>query len=101
MARGLGYPGMGAWAEGAGLIVTLVLLFALLPLWGAVGAAIASLSSYMVVFVVFIYLFSRQLGISIMAFVPQFSDIAEYQALYARVLQTLEAVSSRTRDIGV
>ena len=93
MARGLGHPGIGVWAEGVGLIFTLVLLFALLPLWGGVGAAIASLVSYSVVFIVIIFLISRRVGISAKEFLPRTSDLAEYRVLYAQLLQVLHFTS--------
>jgi O-antigen/teichoic acid export membrane protein len=44
--RGLGRPGLPAIGEGAGVLVTVVLLFVLLPLLGAVGAALTSLLAY-------------------------------------------------------
>jgi len=47
--RGLGSPGKTAISEGTGLVVTIGLLFALLPTWGITGAAIASLTAYSVV----------------------------------------------------
>ena len=46
---GLGHPGKTAVAEGAGLVVTIGLLLALLPSLGGLGAAIASLSAYALV----------------------------------------------------
>jgi len=53
--RGLGQPGKTMLSEGAGLIVTVVLLVWLLPVYGALGAAVASLSAYSLV--TFIQLF--------------------------------------------
>lgn len=44
--RGLGRPGLPALAEGAGIVVTVGLLLLLLPLLGAVGAALVSLLAY-------------------------------------------------------
>ena len=79
MARGLGHPDLGMWAEGVGLIFTVILLFALLPLWGGVGAAIASLVSYSIVFVIIVLLLSRRVHISSRSFLPHLSDINEYR----------------------
>lgn len=44
--RGLGYPGKTAISEGIGLLTTVILLFTLLPIWGILGAAVASLVAY-------------------------------------------------------
>lgn len=44
--RGLGRPGLPAIAEGIGVILTVGLLLLLLPIMGAVGAAITSLAAY-------------------------------------------------------
>jgi len=50
--RGLGHPGKTGVAEGVGLVVTIGLLWALLPKLGIFGAAIASLSAYLVVMLI-------------------------------------------------
>ena len=50
--RGLGHPGKTGIAEGVGLVVTVGLLWALLPRLGILGAAIASLSAYLVVMLI-------------------------------------------------
>ena len=47
--RGMGLPGRAAISESVGLVATMALLFALLPLWGIVGAAVASLAAYGIV----------------------------------------------------
>jgi O-antigen/teichoic acid export membrane protein len=47
--RGLGHPGKTAVSEGIGLFVTIVLLTSLLPILGALGASLASLSAYALV----------------------------------------------------
>lgn len=47
--RGLGSPGKEAISEGIGLFVTIALLLILLPIWGILGAAVASLVAYGVV----------------------------------------------------
>ena len=50
--RSLGKPGRTSIAEFAGLFVTVVLLVILLPRFGAVGAAVTSIATYCVVFVI-------------------------------------------------
>ncbi|HZT97135.1 MAG TPA: polysaccharide biosynthesis C-terminal domain-containing protein [Chloroflexota bacterium] len=44
--RGLGKPGLAAVSEIVGLVVTVPCLIVLLPRWGIMGAAVASLLSY-------------------------------------------------------
>ena len=44
--RGLGKPFGTAWGEGIGLVITVVLLYLLLPSYGIMGAAFASLIAY-------------------------------------------------------
>jgi O-antigen/teichoic acid export membrane protein len=44
--RGLGRPGLPAIAEGIGVVVTVALLWLVLPVLGAVGAALTSLLAY-------------------------------------------------------
>ena len=46
LLRGRHYPAVVAWAQGIAAIFTVILLFALLPLVGVYGAAIASTVSY-------------------------------------------------------
>jgi O-antigen/teichoic acid export membrane protein len=46
LLRGRSHPGVVAWAQGLAAIFTVVLLFALLPVVGVPGAAIASTVSY-------------------------------------------------------
>jgi O-antigen/teichoic acid export membrane protein len=58
--RSIGRPGGPAKAEGAGMIVTLALLFILLPRLGTVGAAIASLCAYACVSLAYGYLLSTR-----------------------------------------
>jgi len=44
--RGLGHPGKSALSEGAGAVATILLLAVLLPRFGIIGAAVASLAAY-------------------------------------------------------
>jgi O-antigen/teichoic acid export membrane protein len=43
---GAGRPGLNSWATGAGVVITVIFDIALIPRFGAVGAALASLLSY-------------------------------------------------------
>src|SRR5262249_38652466 len=47
--RGRGRPSLPAVAEGAGAVLTVLLLYILLPRLGIVGAAIASVAAYLTV----------------------------------------------------
>lgn len=57
--RGIGRPLATAWAEGIGLIMTLALLYLLLPIYDIMGAAIASLTAYVVTYVVLVFSAAR------------------------------------------
>jgi O-antigen/teichoic acid export membrane protein len=46
LLRGTNHPGVVAWAQGLAAVFTVVLLFALLPVVGVAGAAIASTVAY-------------------------------------------------------
>lgn len=68
-AMSLGHPKLVLYSESLGLIVTVVLLFLLLPKLNIVGAAIASLLSYSITFVFMFYLIRNQTGLSYKALV--------------------------------
>lgn len=57
---GIGRPGLNSLALGAGLVVTIVLDFVLIPPFGATGAAIASAVAYTVSSLVLLWFFSSQ-----------------------------------------
>ena len=57
--RGMNRPLEPAIAEGVGLLMTGLGLAILLPVWGILGAALASLLSYVTTFVVLVILLSR------------------------------------------
>ena len=57
--RGLGFPGRAAVAEGFGCVATVVLLTSLLPRFGIIGAAAASLGAYAVVTTALLILLCR------------------------------------------
>ena len=52
LLRGRGQPLAVAWAQGAAALLTVVLLLALLPVWGVKGAAVASTVAYLVALVI-------------------------------------------------
>jgi O-antigen/teichoic acid export membrane protein len=66
--KGTGKPSAVAWAEGAGLLVTLVLLAWLLPQYGILGAAIASLVAYFTVFLILLFSLRAHTGLPLLAF---------------------------------
>ena len=51
VVRGLGRPGIVARCEWLGLVCTVIGLLLLVPRWGAVGAAVTSTVTYLVVFI--------------------------------------------------
>ena len=59
LLRGRNHPTVVAWAQGIAVILTIVLIFALLPLVGVYSAAIASTVSYGVALAIMLYRLSR------------------------------------------
>jgi O-antigen/teichoic acid export membrane protein len=70
VARGLGQPSLGAWAEGLGLIITALMLSILLPTWGITGAAVSSLCSYLVAAIALAVMMGKHTGIPLCEFAP-------------------------------
>lgn len=64
-AKSLGNPRLIFVAEGAGLIVTIIALWLLLQPWQLIGAATASLLSYVVTLIMFVWLITRHTGLSV------------------------------------
>jgi O-antigen/teichoic acid export membrane protein len=56
---GVGRPGAASWAQGAGLLVTVVFDLVLIPRYGTAGAAVASAISYTVTTAVVLVAFAR------------------------------------------
>jgi len=74
--RGIGMPKWPMVAEIMGLVCTVSLLLLLLPRYGLVGAAIASLGSYTFVFLFFLVLLNRVMGLSLVSSViPTWRDV--------------------------
>lgn len=91
LARGLGYPGLGISAEAVGLVFTIVLLIILLPLWGGVGAAIASLVSYLSIFITLLTLVCRRIGVSKSeCMVPRKDDFIKLRLQLAELTRGLQ-----------
>lgn len=66
--KGIGQPAPVAWAEGIGLVVTLALLAWLLPAYGIIGAATASLAAYSLSCIVLTCVVSRSSGLPVGSF---------------------------------
>lgn len=74
--RGLGNPRSVLLAESTGLVVTVVLLFLLVPKMGITGAALASLLAYTMVNVVLILTLRKRVGMGFSELlVPRSADI--------------------------
>lgn len=96
VARGLGQPSVGIWAEGLGLVVTAVMLVALLPTWGMVGAACTSFASYLVATILLVLMTSHRTGVPVRDFVViNRMDIQQIQQVLEqarnRVLQVVQS----------
>ncbi|MCB9140025.1 MAG: polysaccharide biosynthesis C-terminal domain-containing protein [Caldilineaceae bacterium] len=63
--RGIGHPITTAWAEGLGLVLTLMLLYLLLPKYDIMGAALTSLVAYSATFLILVVGASRHANVSI------------------------------------
>jgi O-antigen/teichoic acid export membrane protein len=75
-ARGLGHPIVILWSEGLGVVVGVSFLLVLLPLYGIVGAAMASLVGYSVTTAVLVYSIGRITGCGPMALIcPNRGDL--------------------------
>ncbi|MBN1919613.1 MAG: oligosaccharide flippase family protein [Anaerolineae bacterium] len=98
--RGLGKPKWPMVAQITGLISTILLLFLLLPRYGLLGAALASIASYTFVFFVFVVLLKRETGLSFaVAFVPTSKDVRElYQYLVGRFPKRLSRPIPKSRE---
>lgn len=98
--RGLGRPGLPAAAEGAGMAVTLLLLLLLLPRLGIAGAAVASLTAYVLVAVVELRAIGRIAGIStrqLMAVPSGFPTIENASRFFRNAITKNAALASPRR----
>jgi stage V sporulation protein B len=73
--RGRGRPGLGSASSALALAATIVLDLALIPPFGIVGAAIASLGAYLVASLAMVVFYVRTTGASAKRLVPRSSDL--------------------------
>lgn len=98
--RGLGKPKWPMVAQIIGLVSTILLLFLLLPRYGLLGAALASIASYAIVLFVFVALLKHEIGLSFAAtFVPNSGDVQVlYQYLIGRLPKRLSRSIQKPRE---
>lgn len=83
--NGFGHPGLSTIARMASTVTTVIALVVLLPRWGIIGAAVASLLGYSTLFLVALFCFLRQEHINLWDFLrPRRADIS-YKKLKALV----------------
>jgi O-antigen/teichoic acid export membrane protein len=74
--RGFGRPIIIMWAELFGLVLTAVSLAVFLPMYGIVGAAIASVVGYSATLIYLLFTAKNLTGLSISSFLrPQMADV--------------------------
>ena len=74
---GFGHPGLSSVARLASSVTSVVSLLVLLPRWGMIGAALASIIGYSTLFVVAVACFIRQERMSLWYFLkPRSEDIS-------------------------
>jgi O-antigen/teichoic acid export membrane protein len=85
--RGFGRPGTASLLSGGALVVTVLLDVTLIPAFGTVGAAIASLCAYAVFGVASLIYLGRHTGLSVRELVtPTGDDLQRYVQLPRRLL---------------
>jgi stage V sporulation protein B len=86
--RGRGRPGLSSAYAGVALVVTIVLDLALIPPFGAVGAAVASVCAYVVYGLVSLRGLARVSGIPLRTLaIPTAADLRLYRTLPRRLLR--------------
>lgn len=78
---GLGDPKVNVYAKLTGLIITLVLIFILLPLYGIVGAAITASVSYMSTVIYQYIVFMSRTNTKTREWILSLSDIRDFQKI--------------------
>lgn len=82
--RGLDRPGVPAVGQGISLVLTVILLWVLLPLMGVLGAALTSLVAYVVTFVYQLYILQRSMQFGWKDMLPNKQDCRRlWRAAYA------------------
>jgi O-antigen/teichoic acid export membrane protein len=97
-ARGLGLPGAGVRPEVAGLAINVVGLSLMIPRYGPMGAAVASLLSYTMVSAMMLPAIVRRIpGSSLAMLVPRYQDARDVIAAAIWTVSGLRGATS-TRD---
>ncbi len=73
-------------ASTAGLIVTLLLIFWAIPLWGFYGAGIVASISYLFNSLVILYFFKRESGLGVKSLIPHWADVKFYAVSLKNVI---------------
>jgi Na+-driven multidrug efflux pump len=93
--RGRGRPGLSSVYAGVAVVATIALDFALIPPFGAVGAAIASVCAYSVYGIASLGGLARVSGIPLRALaLPTRDDIALYRTVPSRLLRRVRTAAS-------
>jgi O-antigen/teichoic acid export membrane protein len=88
--RGRGRPGLASVLAGLAVLVTIALDFALIPPFGVLGAALASVVAYVVYGLVSLVAVSRESGVAVSELViPTRADLALYPATVLSLLSRI------------
>jgi len=97
--RGRGRPGLASQVSGAAVVVTVALDLALVPPFGIIGAAFASLVAYTTFGLLGLRTLSRTAGIPVRRLVvPERADLAAYPAVARAVVRRLRPAG--TADVA-
>jgi O-antigen/teichoic acid export membrane protein len=95
--RGRGRPGLSSAVAGLAALVTIALDLVLIPLFGVLGAALASVAAYVVYGIVSLVAVSRESGIAVSELViPTRADLAMYPATFLSLLSRIRPPSQPT-----
>ncbi len=75
---GTGKVYINSIASSSGLVVTLLLSFWAIPIWGFYGAAIVTSISYLISSMVVVYFFTKESGMGLTHLLPHWNDILLY-----------------------
>ncbi|NVN95154.1 MAG: oligosaccharide flippase family protein [Bacteroidetes bacterium] len=73
-------------ASSAALIVTLLLSFWAIPIWGFYGAGIISSISYLFNAIVILYFYKKESGVGFKKLLPQWEDLKLYVSIFKQLL---------------
>jgi O-antigen/teichoic acid export membrane protein len=91
--RGRGRPGTASLLAGIAVCVTVVLDLLLIPPFGVVGAAFASLAAYTVLGTVGLVLLARTVGVPVRALLPHRDDVSSYRGVAVSLLRRVRPAS--------